>query len=187
MKTNQSSDTNGTPLSYTANGRKNEIAINDYKNFNLKIGRTNVGYAAIFFSFFHSTFFNCIQTKKGPKLEKIRNNLSHQPEKKQPTVHDATSYKCHFSTLSLERFFSYFLTSTLWSEKEAFSIFLSLLLGRSRVMGFCSGLSAGYLDLSPTSGNAWSPFFFFLIWGPAVRKKISYHGNLILSFSNQQS
>lgn len=113
MKTNQSSDTNGTPLSYTANGRKNEIAINDYKNFNLKIGRRNVGYAAIFFSFFHSTFFNCIQTKKGPKLEKIRNNLSHQPEKKQPTVHDATSYKCHFSTLSLERFFSYFLTSTL--------------------------------------------------------------------------
>ena len=76
MKTNQSSDTNGTPLSYTADGRKNEIAINDYKNFNLKIGRSNVGYAAIFFSLFHSTFFNCIQTEKGPKLEKIRNNLS---------------------------------------------------------------------------------------------------------------
>ena len=54
-------------------------------------------------------------------------------------------------------------------------------------MGFCSGLSAGYLDLSPTSGNAWSPFFFFFNMGPAVRKKISYHGNLILSFSNQQS
>ena len=53
-------------------------------------------------------------------------------------------------------------------------------------MGFCSGLSAGYLDLSPTSGNAWSPFFF-LIWGPAATKKISYHGNLILSFSNQQN
>ena len=49
-------------------------------------------------------------------------------------------------------------------------------------MGFCSGLSAGYLDLSPTSGNAWSPFFFFLIWGPAVRKKISCHGNLIYHF-----
>ena len=28
-------------------------------------------------------------------------------------------------------------------------------------MGFCSGLSAGYFDLSPTSGSACGPFFFF--------------------------
>ena len=54
-------------------------------------------------------------------------------------------------------------------------------------MGFCSGLSAGYLDLSPTSGNAGSPFFFKQYGGRSVRKKISYHGNLlILTFSSQQ-
>ena len=38
-------------------------------------------------------------------------------------------------------------------------------------MGSCSGLSAGYLDLSPTSGNAWSPFFFFLIWGRRLERR----------------
>ena len=69
MKTNQSSDTNGTPLSYTANGRKNEIAINDYKNFNLKIGRTNVGYAAIFFSFFHSTSFSGVTSVAHKRMQ----------------------------------------------------------------------------------------------------------------------
>ena len=171
MKTNQSSDTNGTPLSYTADGRKNEIAINDYKNFNLKIGRRNVGYAAIFFSFFHSTFFNFIQTKKGPKLEKIRNNLRRQPEKKQPTAHGATSYNVIFQHSHFKDSFyplNFSLTfSIIRSEKEAFSIFLSLFLGESRVMGFCSGLSAGYLDLSSTSGNACSHFFFLLIWAPS--------------------
>lgn len=96
MKTNQSSDTNGTPLSYTANGKKNEIAINDYKNFNLKIGRRNVGYAAIFFSFFHSTFFNCIQTKKGPKLEKNPKQLKPPAWEKTADSADATSYNVIF-------------------------------------------------------------------------------------------
>ena len=31
-------------------------------------------------------------------------------------------------------------------------------------MGFCSGLSAGYFDLSPTSGSACGPFFFFFFF-----------------------
>ena len=121
MKTNQSSDTNGTPLSYTANGRKNEIAINDYKNFNLKIGRRNVGYAAIFFSFSHSTFFNSIQTEKGQKLKKIRNNLSRQPEKKQPTVQTQPHIMSFFNIFTLIKILTYLLQSS--DPRKKFSLF----------------------------------------------------------------
>ena len=49
-------------------------------------------------------------------------------------------------------------------------------------MGFCSGLSAGYLDLSPTRGNAWSPFFFFFNMGAGGKKEdqLSWQLNFII-------
>ena len=48
-------------------------------------------------------------------------------------------------------------------------------------MGFCSGLSAGYLDLSPTSGNAWSPFFFFNMGADGKKEdQLSWQLNFII-------
>ena len=178
MKTNQSSDTNGTPLSYTADGRKNEIAINDYKNFNLKIGRSNVGYAAIFFSLFHSTFFNCIQTKKGPKLEKIRNNLSRQPEEKQQTVHDATSYNVIFQHSHFKNSFyplNFLLTSFDPPIRERSFLYFLIFISRQE-QGY------GLLFFPLTSGSACAPFFFFFFFNNMGAERLERRSAIMATY-----
>ena len=120
------------------------------------------------FLYFILLFFNCTQTKKGPNLEKIRNNLSHQPEKKQPTMHDATSYNVIFQHSHFKD--SFYLLNFLLTyfdpaiRERSFLYFLIFISRQEQSYGLLFWVISRLLRSFPYQWKCLRSFFFFFFF-----------------------